>query len=145
MICINNNNWPKWKMCFFSFSVYSIINIRGWVKLDYCVHTTVFDCFFSPSLSTYQMVSNIELLCSCYDVWFSFHLLCLLYHQHQSVSKTELLCACYGVWLFLFSFSVYSIINISRWVKLNYCVHVTVFDYFFSPSLSTLSSTSVCE
>ena len=75
----------------------------------------------------------------------SFLLLCLLYHQHQLVSKTELLCACYGVWFFLFFFSVYSIINISRWVKLNYCVHVTVFDYFFSVSLSTLSSTSAGE
>ena len=98
----------------FIFSVYSISNIRLWVKLNYCVHVTMFD--------------------------FSFLILCLLYHQHQEVSKTELLCACYGVWLFLFSFSVYSIINISGWVKLNYCMHVTVFDYFFSPSLSTLSS-----
>ena len=111
--------------------------------------------FLSPSISflllcllyhRHQDVSKTELLCACNGVWlFLFSLLCLLYQQLQKVSKTELLCACYGVCLFLFYFSVYSIINIRRWIKLNYCVHVTVFDYFFSPSLSTLSSTSGCE
>ena len=104
----------RYLLLLFSFSVYFIINIRRWVILNYCVHVTVFIT--------------------------SFLLLCLLYLQHQGVSKTELLCISYGVWLFLFFFSVYSIINISRWVILNYCVHVMVFDYFFSPSLSTLSS-----
>ena len=89
---------------FFSFSVYSIINIRRWIKW---IIVCMLRCFI-----------------------ISFLLLCLLYHQHQMVSKTELLCACYGVLLFLFSFSVYSIINIRLWVKLNYCEHVTVFDFF---------------
>ena len=71
-------------------------------------------------------------MCMLRRLIISFLLLCLLYQQHQEVSKTELLCACYSVWLFLFSFSVYSIINIRRCVKLNYCVHVTVFDFSFT-------------
>ena len=104
----------------FSLSVYSIINISRWVRNWIIVY-----------------------MLRCLII--SFLLLCLLYHQHQFVSKTEFLCACYGVWLFLFSFSVYSIINFRWWVKLNYCVHVTVFDFFFSPSLSTPSTTSEGE
>ena len=69
----------------------------------------------------------------------SFRLICLLYLQHQGVSKTELLCARYCLWVFLFSFSVYSIMNIRQWVKLNYCVHVSVFDFFLFSAFSVYS------
>ena len=102
----------------FSFSVYSIINISWWVKVNY--------------------------LCMLPCLINSFLLLCLLYDQHQKVSGTELLCACYVVWLFLFSFSVYFIINISWWVKVNYLCMLRCL-IIFSPSLYTLWTTSEGE